>query len=275
MQAGAQEAAGADPSRPIESPEALADRFADGRAGVAYIKPRVLFLKTEALSESPTPLNLYLPPSRIGSISLLEAACMTALIRIIRPRRIFEFGTFLGYSTALFLANSEPDCDVVSIDLGDVSEVLSEAASYTDREVLSDDRKNDDHLRLTQARLGPLYLRDRPKPEMSRLTLIHQDSRTLDTSALGLDDKVDMVFVDGGHDFETIASDTAKARRMIGDSGVILWHDFNSGIHGEVTRYMTGEAKRDIVLSVPGTLLAIGLAGGARERFLAAALPAQ
>lgn len=62
---------------------------------------------------------------------------------------------------------------------------------------------------------------------------------------------------------------------MIGDSGVILWHDFNSGIHGEVTRYMTGEAKRDIVLSVPGTLLAIGFTGGARERFLAAALPAQ
>lgn len=134
----------------------------------------MLFLKTEALSESPTPLELNLPPSRIGSISLLEAACMTALIRIVRARRIFEFGTFLGYSTALFLGNSDPDCEVVSIDLGDVSEVLSEAASYRDREVLSDDRKNDDHLRLTQARLGPLYLRDRPDAEMSRLTLIHR-----------------------------------------------------------------------------------------------------
>ncbi|MFM8375575.1 MAG: class I SAM-dependent methyltransferase, partial [Phenylobacterium sp.] len=148
------------------------------------------------------------------------------------------------------------------------------AGDYSDAELRSDDRKNDDHLRLTQARLGPLYLRGLPDPDRRRLTLLHQDSRSLDTTTLGLDDAVDLVFVDGGHDFETLASDTRKARRMLGGSGAILWHDFNSGIHGEVTRYMAGEAAGDIILSVPGTLLAIGLYGDARRRFLAAALPA-
>ena len=273
MKAGAQDRAGADPSRPIETPEALADRFSDGRPGVVYIKPRVLFLKTEALYPAPVPLNLHLPPTAIGSISLLEAACMTAVARILRPRRIFEFGTFLGYSTSLFLANSEASCQVVSVDLGDVSADLAGAGDYSDAELRSDDRKNDDHLRLTQARLGPLYLRELGDHDRGRLTLLHQDSRTLDTGALGLDGAVDLVFVDGGHDLATIASDTRKARRMLGGSGAILWHDFNSGIHGEVTRYMASEAAQDIVLSIPGTLLAIGLTGDARRDFLAAALP--
>ncbi|MFM8376058.1 MAG: hypothetical protein ACKN9P_08415, partial [Phenylobacterium sp.] len=127
MQAGAVDPAGAEPSRPIETPEGLAERFADGRPGMVYIKPRVLFLKTEALYADPVPLSLHLPPTGIGSISLLEAACMTAMARILRPRRIFEFGTFLGYSTHLFLANSGPGCDVVSVDLGDVSADLSAA----------------------------------------------------------------------------------------------------------------------------------------------------
>ena len=274
MQAGAADPAGAESSRPIETPEGLAERFADGRPGVVYIKPRVLFLKTEALYADPVPLSLHLPPTGIGSITLLEAACMTAMARILQPRRIFEFGTFLGYSTRLFLANSGPGCDVVSVDLGDVSADLSAAGDYSDAELRSDDRKNDDHLRLTQARLGPLYLRGLPELDRRRLSLLHQDSRSLDTTALGLDDAVDLVFVDGGHDFETLASDTRKARRMLGGSGAILWHDFNSGIHGEVTRYMAGEAAGDIILSVPGTLLAIGLYGDARRRFLAAALPA-
>lgn len=195
-------------------------------------------------------------------------------MRIVRPRRIFEFGTFLGYSTSLFLANSDPGCDVASVDLGDIASELAEAASYSDAELRSDDRKNDDHLRLTQSRLGPLYLRDLAETDRRRLTLLHQDSRTLATAALGLEGAVDFVFVDGGHDFETIASDTVRARRMLGGSGVIAWHDFKSGIHGEVTRYMAGEADRDIILSVPGTLLAVSLTGAAREAFLAAAVAA-
>ncbi len=80
--------------------------------------------------------------------------------------------------------------------------------------------------------------------------------------------------MDGGHDFETIASDTVRARRILGGSGVIAWHDFKSGIHGDVTRYMAGEADRDIILSVPGTLLAVSLTGAAREAFLAAVVAA-
>ena len=262
-------------THPIETPQALAERWDSGRPGVVYIKPRVLFLKTEALSPEPIPLNIHLPPSGIGSISLLEAASLTALVRILQPGGIFEFGTFLGYSTSLFLRNSGPDCRVTSVDLGDVSGDLAVAAGYTDAELRSDDRKNDDHLRLMQARLGPRYLRNLPDVDKARLRLIHQDSRTLDVVAHGLEGAVDLVFVDGGHDFETISSDSTLARRMVGESGAIVWHDFNSTIHGDVTRYMAAEAAEAIILSVPNTLLAIGLWGAARERFLAAGLHAR
>jgi predicted O-methyltransferase YrrM len=255
-------------SAPLETPRLLAERFESGQPGIVYIKPKILFLKTEALSVAPSSMNIYLPPSGIGSITLLEASALVALTKIIEPKVIFEFGTFLGYSTALFLKNSSPECRVISVDLGDVAEEVSGAAHYSEAELRKDDRKNDNHLRLVQSKQGPYYLKGLTEIDQARLTLIHQDSRSLNVKGNGLEDQVDLVFVDGGHDLETIVSDSGLAKAMIGEDGVIVWHDFNSQIHGDVTRYIDGASKQDLILSIPNTMLAIGLYGKARARFL-------
>lgn len=255
-------------SAPLETPRHLAERFETGEPGVVYIKPKVLFLKTEARSPFPTPMNIYMPPSGIGSITLLEASALVALTKIIEPKVIFEFGTFLGYSTALFLKNSSSNCRVISVDLGDVAEAVSSAENYSEAELRRDDKKNDDHLRLVQSRRGPFYLNGLSEIDQARLTLIHQDSRNLDIGSHGLEGHVDLVFIDGGHDLDTIKSDSALAASMIGEDGVIIWHDFKSQIHGDVTRYIDSAAGHGLFVSVPNTMLAIGLYGSARARFL-------
>lgn len=59
-----------------------------------------------------------------------------------------------------------------------------------------------------------------------RFRLILKDSNTL--SLYDVDD-ADFVFIDGGHDYLTVLSDTQLAMEMVGlrGGGVIVWHDYN------------------------------------------------
>jgi hypothetical protein len=140
--------------------------------------------------------------------------------------------------------------------------------SYAEDDLRRDGDINDEYLRGAQGALGPRYTTSLSPADKSRLHLIQQDSRKFDPSAHGLDGSVDLVFVDGGHDTETVTIDTANARKMIGDSGVIVWHDFGSNIHDDVTKFVNGLARRETVVCIQHTMLAILLVGRAGREFL-------
>jgi hypothetical protein len=251
----------------IDSQAALLERMTAPQPGVVLIKPRVLLEKLEHGSANPVPLALHMPPSGLGSVTMIEAAMLVALIRMLAPSCIVEFGTFRGYSTALMVRNAGLACRVISLDLGDLGTASDGATVYTAAELRSDDRKNDDYLRHVQSTEGTFYLSDLTPQERHRVSLLHCDSRTFDVTAHQLDGAVDMVFIDGGHDFATIASDTARALQMASKSSVIVWHDFNSSIHGDVTAFVNGFAAHYQILHVQNTMLAILLVGGARDTF--------
>lgn len=256
------------PQAVIETPQALKSLVQGLDAGVVTVKPRVFFGKVEHQFSGPAPMHLHVPSSGIGSITLLEAAILVSLAKLMAPRAIFEFGTFLGYSTSLFLSNTEPPCEVHSIDLGgDVAQYES-ARSYSDAELHADDQKNDNYLRYTQGAKGTYYLSDLSEADRSRLRLLHGDSRELDVARHGYAGAFDLVFIDGGHDTATIASDTVKALEMVGDDGVVVWHDFNSTIHFDVSEYVRGLSAEHVILHVQSTMLALLLIGDARKRFL-------
>jgi predicted O-methyltransferase YrrM len=256
------------PDAVIETPEALKARLDAPARGIVTVKPRVFFRKVEEAFQGPVQMDLFVPSSAIGSITLLEGAIMVSLLKLLRPARVFEFGTFLGYSSSLMLKNTDPSCEVHTIDLGDDVERYREAEGYSDAELHADDKKNDDYLRFTQGTKGAVYLADLPERDRGRLTVLRGDSTQLDVAGKGYSGAFDLVFIDGGHDAATIASDTRKALEMIGGDGVIVWHDYNSTIHSDVTDFMAGFAKDQLVLHVQSTMFAVLLAGDARTRFL-------
>jgi hypothetical protein len=253
---------------PKSDPVALFDHIAAHPAGVVTIKPKILFMKIEAGNAGPVPMKINVPSSGIGSVTLLEASALISIIKLVQPRKIFEFGTFLGYSTALLVENSAEECAVYSLDLGDSHVSEKTLASYADADLRSDGDINDEYLRDTQGALRPRYLTGLSDAEKSRLTLLQQDSRQLDPAAHGLVGSVDLVFVDGGHDTETVTIDTANARRMIGDSGVIIWHDYNSTIHGDVTTFVKELATKELVIHIQHTMMAVLLIGEIGREFL-------
>jgi len=240
----------------IDTTAALMRTLMTNSKGVFKLKPRVLFNLIENNFEHPVDMQCQIPSSGIGSITLLEGAALITALQLTRPQQVFEFGTFLGYSTALLLRNTGESCHITSIDLGDNSDQYSDAARYSDAELRIDDKKNDDYLRFTQSIQGPRYLISITPQQQGRLTLLRGDSTHLNVAAAGLSDVVDFVFVDGGHDSSTIASDTRKALEMIGANGVVAWHDYDSKIHSDVTDFIGAFSQDHLIFHVENTMLA-------------------
>ena len=86
--------------------------------------------------------------------------------------------------------------------------------------------------------------------EKERIVQIFSDSTKLDFSQFGV---VDLIVIDGGHDFNEVKSDTENALRIINrEHGVIIWHD---AVDLHVGRYLPTVA---LPLSIiDGTVLAI------------------
>ena len=89
--------------------------------------------------------------------------------------------------------------------------------------------------------------------------LLKIDSRQLNPKSLvaETDDRFDLIFIDGGHDAETIASDSALAFATASGRASIVWHDFGSIIHTDVTDFINKSAQDRRILSVQGTLIAM------------------
>ena len=77
------------------------------------IRPHHVFSLVPAGQERVT---LELPKRFVGEPLMLEKALLLALLRISLARRIFEFGTFLGGTTAMLAANA-PAAELFTLDL--------------------------------------------------------------------------------------------------------------------------------------------------------------
>lgn len=62
------------------------------------------------------------------------------------------------------------------------------------------------------------------------------------------------MFIDGGHEKSIVEKDTINARSIV-KNGVIIWHDFGSKIHNDVSSFLLEESDRKI-FHVLGSLCA-------------------
>lgn len=91
---------------------------------------------------------------------------------------------------------------------------------------------------------------------------IQADSKTFDFNSLN--EKYDLIFIDGDHHYESVVSDTRNAFRLLKDEGsVIVWHDYGNtpeDIRWDVLKGIldgTPEGKRGNLFRVSNTLCAI------------------
>src|SRR2546422_599775 len=96
-----------------------------------------------------------------------------------------------------------------------------------------------------------------------RIVQLLGDSTTFGYNAW-IDGPIDLVFIDGAHDYRTKKIDSENALRLLSPTGVILWDNFADVCCPEVTRYLLDLSADLSVSHLKGTLLAVHRRGGER-----------
>ena len=222
------------------------DIYKNARLGINNIKLRALLSEQEKQNLSPV-IRSLMPPVEIGSITLVDQIVLLSLAKLISAERVVEIGTYLGYTTALFAMNTK--AKIFSIDL---PKTAPDVETFKEELVLSDGNYNDEFLRSKQNKEGETYLNFLSDDELENISLIKADSTSINFSKeFGF---ADLVFIDGGHERSIVERDTLNARSIV-KNGVIVWHDFGSTIHNDVSSFLL-QAKDRKIFHVLGSLCA-------------------
>jgi hypothetical protein len=159
--------------------------------------------------------------SRNSQSSMLDRAILVSLLKILKPRKIFEIGTYMGETALILAANSE-----AAIYTLDLDEKLFEAQTKLDETELVSIKKR-----------FPTKLIFQDTPYESRIKTLVGDSTTFDFSPYF--QQMDLIIIDGGHHIDIVKSDTQQAFKMLhpNNPGCILWHDYNNPRH-QITEYL-------------------------------------
>jgi predicted O-methyltransferase YrrM len=89
-----------------------------------------------------------------------------------------------------------------------------------------------------------------------KIKQIYADSTVFDFSPYF--NKMDIVFIDGAHHYNTVKSDSENALKMAKPDGIIIWHDFAIyGDYNDVTRAVLDCIPSDKIIQIDSTSIAI------------------
>ena len=172
--------------------------------------------------------NVLLPSKNCGAgeLTIEELFLIAHIVKKYQPKRIFEIGTYRGTSTVTMALNSPDDCKIYTLDV-----VEQPPQEDEDIEWIADYKHPDDvgiQFRNPEAEFT--------KKAYSKIVQLWGNSTTFDYSPY-MD--MDLVFVDGSHDFNTAYSDLYNALSMT--SGIVLAHDYaiwEPGVMGAVQKIL-------------------------------------
>jgi hypothetical protein len=156
-----------------------------------------------------------------GGTDPREVLTLAAVTKLLQPTRIFEIGTYNGRTTAVFILNSSPDCEVFTLDLPPDAGNLP---GYISSDIeLVQDRRPEGYLK--RAGLSHRYQQ------------IYCDSMTFDPGPFR--DSVELGFIDGGHAEAFVRNDTMKMAAMMSLRGYVFWHDYGGrGAFRPLAKYL-------------------------------------
>jgi Methyltransferase domain len=208
------------------------------------IRPFKLFTLVEG---SPLERLVQVPiPSRIGfgGLNMLETFSLIAASRIVRARQLFEFGTFLGRTTLNLALNTPDDSEIVTLDL--------------DEHHVDGLEQNVPDALATKIHLASVTSLDFIGTHVShKVKMLSGNSITFDFSSYKR--MMNLVFIDGGHDLDTVQSDTENAFEMVrmDTPSCILWHDYGSPDYKPLTAYLDGLSKDRPIFHIGDSMLCV------------------
>jgi glycosyltransferase involved in cell wall biosynthesis/predicted O-methyltransferase YrrM len=167
-----------------------------------------------------------------------DTRAVLTLLAAVRPRRVLEVGTSFGHMTANMTALSPPDSVVYSIGM-----VADSGGPHSAREQEAELPNREQFARFLN-HFGTGH----------KAMLIEADSRIYDFARLG---PLDFAFIDGGHDYDTVRSDSRGAYAALRPGGCLVWHHLPSTTPSvEVERAVANLGFSEPVYRVGGTQVA-------------------
>lgn len=162
---------------------------------------------------------------------------LSLMVKTLKPKIIFEIGTFDGVSAVHFALNSsDPKTLIYTLDLPPTNEIKFSELEW---DFLKERR--------------PGYFIERYQTTAVRQ--LFGNSMNFDFSPYY--GQVDLMFIDGNHNAEYVRHDTAEALKMVRPGGVIVWHDFY-GMPGEdVSDVIVQFARKYPIFRIKNTCLAV------------------
>ena len=185
--------------------------------------------------------------SQYGNISLMEALIISYIVETTKPKKIFEIGTFDGFSTYHLAMNSHSSAEIYTINLPMNDEHTKEnIIRLSWLEYFGD---NSTHTALKKSKIGAIYKRC---PQGGKVQQLFGDTLTYDFSEFK--EKIDLCFIDGGHSHECLVKDTSNAMDMLSERGVVIWQDFNMQ-HRDIYKFMMKLSKQHKLFWIKDTRL--------------------
>jgi predicted O-methyltransferase YrrM len=176
---------------------------------------------------------------------LEQLACLALITASLRPKAIFEIGTFRGRTALNFALNSPKECTVYTLDLP-----LEKRRAATGAKFSADEQ-------LMEASAPGIEYED--KDVAFKIEQLFGDSLDFDFSPYH--QSVDIVYVDGSHHYDAVCSDTRNALKMVRPGGCVIWDEFaNYGEYNDVTRAVLDVLGAEKIVHVENTQLAVHFA---------------
>ena len=179
----------------------------------------------------------------VGMTSDYEAWIISSLSKI--SKNIFEFGTCSGKTTYLMGLNSSSDASIVSITLNP-NELNN---------IKKEDKDNKVSFRnIIHESMYEKFLFSGKEVE-KKIKIICKNSLNLEHSEYK--SQMDLIFIDGGHTYSVVKSDSEKSFEMLNTNGIILWHDYVPGKRSakDVVKYINEISKQKKIYKIKNTSL--------------------
>lgn len=176
-----------------------------------------------------------------GNVSIEELTFICALTQKLRPRAVVEIGTFDGNTTLQLALNTPPDARIFTLDLP-VGAMAANENTRGDIKYVNSTR------RFNRRFLGAAV--------EHKIIQHYGNSLTYDFMNFTVSGRPQLIFIDAGHSYDCVRSDSEKALAILDRGGTIVWHDY-SAVWPGVFGYLV-ELSRDLpVVHIRGTTLAV------------------
>jgi len=92
-------------------------------------------------------------------------------------------------------------------------------------------------------------------PEEKKIKVIFINS--IDFKNTEFKEKMDFIFIDGGHTYSVVKNDSEKSFEMLKPNGIILWHDYVPGKRSssDVVKYINSILDKKEIYKIKNTSL--------------------